>query len=216
MLNMSRVDTDSAGDDEDPLQIACEEARHTVNQQIEKIHREDRKAVGIFRVNILILGILTSGLSLSMRTNAVVTSQFFNAHTVLGITTLLLSSVIASMTYTSSSFDMGIKPKPVQEVRDGEHDYDAFMDKLADEYSQWLDANQRVHRFNAYAITWSIIFAIAGLVFFMGGIGTGLAETRGQLISYALLGAELVVSLVLGISVYFSDWIFELLMGGRN
>lgn len=208
---MSTTD-DEDGNLDDPLSVACREARHTVDQQIEKIHREDKKAVGIFRVNILILGVLISALSISIKTDAIVTSHFLNAHTSLGVATLLLSSVIASMTYTSSTFDMGIKPAPVEEVCSGEWEYDPFMSKLGDEYAKWVKANQRVHRFNAYAITWSIIFAIVGLVFFMGGIGVGVTESRGAPISYGLLSIEIIICLVLGYCVYNSDSIFKLLM----
>ncbi|WP_147302029.1 hypothetical protein [Haloferax sp. Atlit-4N] len=180
-----------------------------MDQQIDKIHREDQKAVGIFRVNLLVLGILSSALSLSTNTNAISTSSFLNAHTAIGVLALLGSSVVAAMAYTSSKFEMGIDPSRVESAANGEWSRKDFFEKLNEEYSGWVNHNNSVHEFNAQAITWAMAFAICGVILFSGGVLVGALQVRGQGLSYAMLIGELAVSLVLGLLVFYSDSIFE-------
>ncbi|WP_152421772.1 hypothetical protein [Haloferax denitrificans] len=201
-------DSDS---EESKLAIACGEARHTVDQQIEKIHKEDQKAVGIFRVNLLVIGVLGSALSLSVRTDDLATSGFLNAHTAIGAFALLVSSVVAAMAYTSSKFEMGVDPSQVDLAANGNNSQEDFFQTLSDEYSTWISHNKSVHQFNAYAITWAMILAIVGVVLFSGGVLVGVLQIRGMGVSYGLLALELGVSVVLGMMVYYSDDIFDIL-----
>jgi hypothetical protein len=198
--------------DIESLQSACTEARYTIDQQIEKIHQEDRKAVGIFRVNLLVLGVLTSGVSFSLRSDDLIATQFLNAHTVIGAGALIFSSVIAAMAYTSSKFKLGVNAEPVEDAVNDSLTHRDFLEKLSEEYSGWLQYNQRVHDFNANAITWAMIFAVSGLVLFLGGIAVGIGQVRGDPISYGLLAADILASIIIGIAVYNSDTIFEKVM----
>lgn len=193
------------------LEIACHEARHTVNKQIEKIHKEDRKAVGIFRVNLLVIGILSSALTISIRTEVLATSNFLNAHTAIGGLGLLTSSVVAAMAYTSSKFEMGVDPSQVDIASNDTKSREDFFDTLSGQYSEWIGRNQEVHQFNAYAITWAMILAIAGIAFMTGGIVVGALEIRGSAVSYILLAGEILTALALGFMLYYSDKIFEIL-----
>ncbi|WP_435347261.1 hypothetical protein [Haloarchaeobius sp. HRN-SO-5] len=196
----------------DTCRDACLEARETLNHQIEKIHSEDQKAVAIFRANLLVLGVLTSGLSLSVRTDSVVTSDFLNAHTALGTALLILSCLVSAMTYTSSSFQMGVKPGPVNRVINGEISRREFNETLGKSYAEWIGENQRVHDFNATAISWAISFAIAGLFLYMGGALVGILEIKGDPVSYLLLIGELFAGMAVGACVHYSDELFELIM----
>ena len=193
------------------LRVACNEARRTLDQQIEKIHKEDQKAVGIFRLNLLVLGILSSGVSLSIRTDTISASNFVNAHVAIGASSLILSTVLAAMTYTSSSFSMGIKPGPVTQAANDGYESGEFLNTLSSEYSNWLEYNQKVHKFNANSIVWAMIFAVAGLVFFIGGIAIGVLQIRGSPESYILLAVELILAMILAGFIYYSDEIFETL-----
>jgi len=206
---MSGEDGDNTNPRTSNLEVACGEARYTVNQQITKIHKEDQKAVGIFRVNLLVLGILTSALSLSIRAEILATSNFLNAHTAIGAFALLTSSVVAAMAYTSSTFEMGVDPSQVDLASDGEMSEQDFLKKLNEEYSEWVAHNNSVHQFNSYAITWAMILAIAGIVFFAGGVIIGVLQLRGAAVSYGLLAVEVGAGVVLGLMVYYSDGIFR-------
>jgi hypothetical protein len=115
------------------------------------------------------------------------------------------------MAYTSSTFKMGMSPAPIEEARNGSLNYDEFLNRLSKEYSKWVRQNRKVHRFNSYAITWALIFATVGLIFFMGGVVIGIQQARGSILSDGLLVGEILVSLVVGFCLYNSDSIFTAL-----
>lgn len=110
----------------DPVRHACFEARETIDQQIEKIHREDEKAIRMARVNFIVIGILTSSLSFIVQNSDIVAKHFVNAHNVVGLFFMLFSTLIAGMTYTSSTFEMGIGKKGIKEA-DGCDNGDYFL-----------------------------------------------------------------------------------------
>lgn len=198
------------------MQVACTEARYTMDQQIEKIHQEDRKAIGISRVNLLLLSILATGIAVSLRYEQVDPTHFLNTHVVLGTVILIFSSIVASMAYTSSRFEMGINPTAISEIKNGERDRAESFDKLVGEYAEWIKRNRRVHQFNSYAITWALIFATAGLIFFLGGFLVGILQNSGSLFSIVLLVGEIFVVLIVAFCLYNSDSIFNLLMDIQN
>lgn len=192
------------------LRTACSEARHTMDQQIEKIHREDQKAVKIFRVNLLILGVLISGFSISVQSPEISPNSFVNAHTTIGLFTMILSTLIAAMAYTSSNFEMGVKPEVIEKAREMENG--AFYDRLTEEYSTWVRSNKGVHEFNAVAITLAMIFATSGLILFMGGFYIGVKHAKATVLSYGFLILEMFVSVLIGGLVYYSDELFGKVM----
>ncbi|EMA04268.1 hypothetical protein C438_13188 [Haloferax denitrificans ATCC 35960] len=115
------------------------------------------------------------------------------------------------MAYTSSKFEMGVDPSQVDLAANGNNSQEDFFQTLSDEYSTWISHNKSVHQFNAYAITWAMILAIVGVVLFSGGVLVGVLQIRGMGVSYGLLALELGVSVVLGMMVYYSDDIFDIL-----
>lgn len=198
--------TGDSGENYDTLQAACAEARHTMDQQIEKIHREDQKAVKIFRVNLLILGVLISGYSISVQSSDISPDAFVNVHTVFGLAFMILSTLIGAMAYTSSNFEMGVNPTVIKRAKS--MDNGDYYDKLTQEYSDWVQSNKSVHEFNAVAIALAMILAVGGLLVFMGGFYVGMKQVRGETISYVLLLVELIGSVILGILIYYSEDLF--------
>lgn len=185
------------------VQYACHEARATLDQQIEKIHREDEKAVKMARVNLIILGILVSSLSVIFGVSGISASQFLNAHNAVGLILMVLSTILAGMTYTSSRFEMGVGPDVISKA--SEMDSAEFFDRVQNQYTDWVKKNQRIHKLNAYAITWVIIFAITGIVFHIGGFTVGFTSARGSAQSFALLGFELLLGVAISLLMTKSD-----------
>lgn len=195
---------------------AWSEGQKTIEHQTEKIHQEDDKAIGITRLNILVLGILTSGISLSIRSDRVLASNFLNTHVVLGVASLVVSTIVASMAYTSSSFEMGLGAKPMRDLAEGNISAEKYFEKLGEEYPTWVEKNHEVHRFNSYAITWALIFSIAGFTLLIGGLSVGATGYRGHGMSYILLVVEIGAILILGVLVYYSDLVFNKTMNFRD
>lgn len=195
---------------------AWAEGQKTIEHQIEKIHEEDDKAIGITRLNILVLGVLASGLSLSIRSNSVSTSEFLNTHVIIGIASLVVSTIVASMAYTSSSYEMGLGASPMTSLSEGTISDSKYFERLGEEYPKWVQKNHKVHRFNSYAITWALIFSISGFTLFIGGIVIGVTSLKNSMYSNVLLAAEILAILILGTLVYSSDYFFETLMKIRD
>lgn len=198
------------------LKHSCAEGSRTIDRQIQKIHKEDDKAIKISRLNLLVLGVLVSGVSFSIQSTEIVTGDFFNVHLYLGTAAVVLSTVVASMAYTSSTFEMGLGAGPIDDLRSGEIDDAEYFEKLGEEYPAWIRDNHRVHRFNANAITWTLIFSIVGFILLMGGVAIGMAAAKGSPVSYGLLGSELVAGLIIGFCIYNSDSVFKILMDIRE
>jgi hypothetical protein len=195
---------------------ALSEGQKTIGRQVKKIHEEDDKAIGITRLNILVLGILASGLSLSVRTDQVTTSEFLNAHVIFGIAVLIVSTVISSMAYTSSSFEMGIDHNTIQQVTDEEMSSEQYFENVGTAQSTWIKNNHKVHRFNAYAITWALMFSISGFSLFIGGLAIGTVGARGESISYILLIVEFIAILIVCGAIYNSDYFLKKIMEIQN
>jgi len=206
----------SSSSDTEALQHVCNEARYTINNQVSKIHLEGRKAVGITRLNLLLLGLFASAISITLRTTDVSTAEFLNLHVAVGTTCLIMSTIVSSMAYTSSQFKVGVNTKPVKRVREGEMNDKEYLKTLSDRYKEWIIQNRKVHKYNATAITWALTFALGGLMFFIIGLGIGIGEFSGTEISNILLLSGVMVTMFLTILLHRSDWFFEVIMDISN
>jgi hypothetical protein len=207
--------SDSNSDAED-LRHVCEEGRYTLNRQIEKIQLEGKKAVGITRLNLLLLGLFASAISVSLRTTNVPTAEFLNVHVGVGTAGLIMSTIVSAMAYTSSKYQIGINPNPLEEVRTNDVGHIEYYHTLCRKYTEWIDRNRDVHRFNSYAITWALIFALSGLLFHLLGLAVGIGELRRTSTSDVLLVVGFVLSAIIVFLLHNSDWFFESLMGIGN
>lgn len=102
--------------DGDPEQLAelRSEARETVDAQRETLNDIDTKASKILRLNVALIGILISVLSIAIQvgpdseTGLGNTAPFINIYTEIGLGALVLSTAFAAMTYTASELDVGV------------------------------------------------------------------------------------------------------------
>lgn len=154
--------------------ITCEEARYTVDHQVKKIENTHKKALGLFRVNILIAGLLLTILSLSIESSNVDVMKFRNISSLFGIFLLASSSTFAATTYTSSAVDVGIKTD-----FESEHDGTDIQTVLKGNYLGWMNHNEDVIKFNSYVFTLAIITLIGSIVFLGAGIYTGILSSNG-------------------------------------
>lgn len=149
----------------------CHEARETVNQQLKQISSHDTKSVGLFRANILLAGILLSGLAIVARTDAYGPGQFLNIWTRAGGAALFLSTLSAAMAYTSSSYEMGIASDIIEDVQNENYnDVEQLKDEIGDVYRQCLELNDLVSYFNGILITLSMILLLNSILLLLGGV----------------------------------------------
>ncbi|GGK74359.1 hypothetical protein [Haloarcula sebkhae] len=194
----------------------CHQARLTLDQQVTRIENYDTKAVGIFRANILLTGLLLSGLAIVVRTDGVNPGQFFNLWSLFGAIGLLFSTILSAMAYTSSSYDLGIGPQVISDAERGIYESEvSFQDDLRGLYKQWLQHNANVGKFNSYLITGAIILLMDAIVFFAGTVATGLYNPS-DVVSVGLFILAVAIILIANLLVYFAEKIFILIYQENN
>jgi len=191
----------------------CREARLTLDQQLDRIEKYDKKAVGIFRSNILLAGVLISGLAIIVRTNGIGPLDFLNLWSITGGSGIGLSTLLAAMAYTSSSYDMGITSRTISNVERGIYSGSSeFNDDLRDFYRGWLNHNKNVGSFNSFLITGSIIFLMNGIAFFVGCVVIALTPILQSYSNWLFIATLLVVGAA-DFLVYFSEAFYVAIYG---
>lgn len=99
--------------DEETLDVIREEARDTVDAQIDMLGEIDSKASKLIRLNFVILGILVSVLSILSQNGsggsvAWTIETYVNVYMKGGVTALIFSTVAAAITFSVSDIDVGV------------------------------------------------------------------------------------------------------------
>lgn len=166
------------------LSTARAEARRTIDSQVQTLDDIDSKAARILRVNLVLLSLLLTGLSLAVDTGTTQTSpvQFptlVNAYTTAGFVSLLLSTGLAGITYTASNLRAGMSAPDLRNVVDNEYTDRENVEGLIMSYANWIEHNYVVNAKNAPLLTLTIlllIYAITLLAFGLKQAVTGHVE----------------------------------------
>lgn len=197
-----------SADEEEICQRVCEEARETLNQQIYRNEQVDQKALGIFRLNLLLMGLLLTIFTLIVDTT-VQEGRFISGWSVGGLVLLLISTLFAAMTYTSTSYDVGISTDMIEDSEYGRFDSTSDLEHdLRDMYHEALDHNNKVGQFNAYFITIAIVGLLNSIILFTGAIGVGFSEYHNTTASTGLFILTLMIFAVLDLLIWKADRIF--------
>ncbi|MFC6975842.1 hypothetical protein ACFQL1_16020 [Halomicroarcula sp. GCM10025709] len=206
----------SDGDDEAnlaALQGACEEAKETVNHQMNWLQQMDTKAVKILRAVLVLIGLLLTALSVSVRSSSIQITQFVNLFTIAGGLALVLSSISAAITYIASSFEAGIGRRDLTEAIDEGYTEVKFHTELAKGYSNWIQFNQYVLQYNAIILALTIIFVINAITFLTAGAIVGVLQVAFSPASTVVFAALVIFLVGVDILVYKSEaiivWYFD-------
>ena len=192
---MSDDSSDRDDSEFDILTIAREEAHRTVDQQMSTLNDIDTKAAKILRLNLLLLSIILTGFSVvgtrsSDEPVSAAVSQYGNAFVVAGLVSILVSTVLAALTYTSSSMRGGPSGRDLHRLLYGDFTDRENMYGLVQSYSKWTQSNFVTNTKNAPLGTMTVSFLVYGIVF----LGVGAYEAIFYRLSYWI---ELVVLLSL-------------------
>lgn len=172
--------------DEETLSVTREELRTTFQYQVERLREIDGKAIEILKANLLLIGILVTGGSVLTQTDLDI-ALFINPFTVAGVLLLLVSTGLASVTYTSSNLRGGIGSTAVEAaIADGrpaplvgpgpsegnpEVDADAaFEERLLRSYARWIDYNARMTAVNDILVTVTVLSVFVAFVYVAVGV----------------------------------------------
>lgn len=162
-------DIDFRGDEE-LLADLRNEARDTVDAQATTLQDIDTKASRILRVNVLLIGILVSALSIAAQGGsgdgslAANVSPFINVYSKLGIASLVLSTAFAGTTYTASELDVGIGADNLAAILQADFSKSEVEELVVKNYIARINFNHSTNVRNIPLIQLTILLVIAAVV----------------------------------------------------
>jgi hypothetical protein len=160
--------------------VALEEGRRTIDKQNEILNNIDDKAARILRINLVIVGLILTGLSIATgagrQTEPVqqLLLDTINIYTQLGLLALLLSTGVAALTYSASALRIGVSGESLRRiVFEGDIPDRKRLRGLTRSYSNWIEQNYRTNAYNAPLATLTLSCLVYAVVLFtLGGIET--------------------------------------------
>ncbi|GAA0309897.1 hypothetical protein [Halarchaeum salinum] len=183
----------------DTVEIAREEAQRTIDSQSQTLNDIDNKAARILRVNLVLLGIILTGISIALNARpsqasaASVLVDFVNGYTIVGIILLLGSTAVAAVTYTASDLRTGMSGKDLRAMLDNDYTDRQNVEGLVESYSHWIEHNFRTNARNAPLGTLTLLL----LVYAMTALALGTVQAATGHVGGVLLLISAALNLVL-------------------
>lgn len=166
------------------LDIAREEAHRTIDNQIETLDDIDNKAAKIMRLNLILLGVLLTGISVVASNNPsnefiLSTASVLNIYSISGLVCILISTVLAAFTYTATSQRAGMSGRDIANMTSNHYTPIENYRGLVESYSRWMQYNFKVNTRSAPLGTGMLLFLIYGIILFSAGFYHTLVQTMG-------------------------------------
>lgn len=183
------------------LQIAREEARETIDKQIQAINDIDEKAVQIFRLDILIISLIIAASSITIQSNELGDiSSFVNLYTAFAVASFTFSALLAGVTYSATSVRSGVSHRDIEKMMDEEYGPTELYEKLLRSYTKWIQQNYVTNTQSALWYTGAFIAAILAIVFLFLGLVIALISVVFWIPVVVVLIAAVVLIVVSGVS----------------
>jgi hypothetical protein len=164
-------DIDFTGDVE-LLRELRDEARVTVEGQQQTLSDVDTKASRILRINLVLLGIIVSAISIAAQNGGTgnagqpALDPLLNVYAELGVLSLVLSTVFAGITYTASELDVGVSADNVQSLLDAPYSTETIEELLVKNYIVRINFNRSENIRNIPLIQLTILLVLAAMILF--------------------------------------------------
>lgn len=193
---------DDDDDDVDILRISREEAHRTIDNQIQTLNDIDSKAARILRLNLILLGILFTGISIatpsqSAGNSPIVYNDLQNNYNIAGVVLLLLSTGFAAITYTASSLQGGTGPADLRSMLNNDYTDRENLAGLVESYAAWIEYNYKVNAKNAPLGTLTLLL----LILAMTALALGVKKATTGVVEWWIL---FVVTLLLIFLIYLT------------
>lgn len=164
----------------------CQEVQKTVREQVNWIGEINEKAFGMLRFNATILGLVVPSLSFAVEFQLVSsTVAFYTPEVIAGVATLVASTAMAGVTYTSSSMETGVSDTDVETAARRELTDAEVHDELVRSYANWVESNRRTLRRNAALVTATVGLNVTAIVFLSLGFAVALFGGLPSYVEYA-------------------------------
>jgi hypothetical protein len=158
----------SEGPDDWPLTIAHQEAQRTIDEQVQTLNDIDSKAIKILRVNVVLVGLVLTAVSFVANSSdsAGQLTDLINAYSIAGVGLLLLSTVLAALTYSVSTFRGGMSYEDVRQFVGMSEKYSdvQVLEGIVLSYAEWIRFNDTTNIRNSVYITATILTLVYALV----------------------------------------------------
>lgn len=193
-------DIEFAGD-ADLLSDLRAEAQKTVEGQVATLNDIDSKASKILRLNVLLIGVIVSVLSIASGSsgdpNSAAGGSFTNLYMQLGVASLVLSTGLAAITYTVSEQDIGLSSGNLTNLVRADFSYEEAQALLVKNYIVRINFNRSTNIRNIPLITSTIVFVVVGVAF----LTLGVYEATVAEVPNRLFGAILILlAAIVGVS----------------
>jgi len=145
--------------------LAQEQARETISEQVATISDLDDKAVKIFRINLVIFGLLATAISIAANADSFSYAIIDNIYTKVGVASLFLSTLFALLTYTSTSTEIGVNDNAIREILDDSYEYDIIEETIAIRYGEMIRTNYKKNASNVLLFTYTLYTEVVAIVY---------------------------------------------------
>jgi hypothetical protein len=168
---------DYSGDDRVLTELRAE-ARETVDAQQATLDDIDTKASRILRLNIVLIGILVSGVSIAAQTGGSdsgfdALAQYVNVYVGTGVVALILSTAFAAMTYTASELDVGVSSDNLTTLLGADFSRREAESLLVKNYVVRINFNRSVNVRNIPLIQATILLVVVAVTSLSLGVYEG-------------------------------------------
>lgn len=161
--------------DVESLRITREEARASLDQQIEALDDIDDKAAHTMRLNVLLLGVvLTLASVLASSAGTPTIRQLANFPLAVGVLTTGASTVLSIWAYTSTSYRTGTGPSDVRTFLSKNLQEDEWLAVLCYSYAAWIERNSRLNHRDGFVLFLSHVSLFFSMGYYAVGIVFGL------------------------------------------
>ncbi|WP_251342027.1 hypothetical protein [Haloplanus halophilus] len=156
------------------LETSLAEARRFLDEQLSTIDNVDGKAIQLFQVVTVLVGLLLSVFSLVLDGGETAAADLLNGFTLAGVACLVGAMAAAAVTYATGEYHVGIGSDDIRWILDEGVDDEAFRitlhRNLLAGYADWIDANQRANRRQGAFITATILAIVYGIASLSVGV----------------------------------------------
>lgn len=181
--------------DIESLRVTQTEAREVLNKQIEALDRLDAKAAETLRLNVVILGVLLTLISVFVSNNSTPDiDRFPTAAIILGVVFTLFSIVAAFWTYTSTRKETGPDPGDIERLASHEYNEKRWLIILVRSCAQWIKKNNKMNQRDTRALFLGHILLFMSLGYYSFSILWGILFYNRS--NWILFGSLLVISIL--------------------
>lgn len=192
------IGTGGSRGDRDPSGRAVEETRRTIDYQHRTLADIDSKASRLPQINLLVVGLVLTILSVSADSPSLPPESVANGYTATGVILLLVSTVLAGITYTATKLRIGVDADTVRQMLSGELSEGQIDRGLAKSYARWIEENDSASRTNARLISATIATGTHAIVVLAAGGLVAFSRYSGARVLVALLAVGLLIIVGMG------------------